>query len=160
MGIEVIWQKPARHQPPLAVIAPALVRRASACSYCIPRIDSALHEAQGRVDIRIAGLRHLCPWWRWIVSRCKICRMAVAITSVFVHDKFTNKSRVLVDPLHLGKCGHLSAGRMVAREVPIHAVHVPPLGREEEDRPGKDPEESDVEDVADPAGAPAINHGG
>ena len=48
----------------------------------------------------------------------------------------------------------------VAREVPVHTVHVPPLCHEEEDGPGDDPEESEVEYPADPAGTPFVDERG
>lgn len=68
--------------------------------------------------------------------------MAVPVASVFVHDQLANESRVLVEPLHLTDRGKLSTLVWVlAREIPVDCVHIPPLGCEKEDGPGDDPEE-------------------
>jgi hypothetical protein len=61
LGIVVVVHiKPADDQS-LAVIAPALLRRASPSRHSVPNIDASLDEAQRRVHIRIARLWHLRP---------------------------------------------------------------------------------------------------
>ena len=59
MGIVIIALIEHAKYQPLAVITPALLRRASASRHCIPRIHAALDEAQRRIYIRVARLWHL-----------------------------------------------------------------------------------------------------
>lgn len=87
--------------------------------------------------------------------------MAISITRVLVQHQLANKSRVLVNPLHLTDCSIRSAPAYgIPPEPPLHFVHVPPLRHEEEYGPCDDPEECEVEDPANPAGAPAVNERG
>ena len=88
--------------------------------------------------------------------------MLVTITRVLIQHQVANKSRVLINPIHLtdSREDPVSTSRRPARKRPLHFVHGPPLRCEEEDRPGDDPEESEVEDPADPAGAPPVDERG
>ena len=87
--------------------------------------------------------------------------MAISITTIFVQHQVADESRVFVYPLHLIDRGiWFSPVHGIPREPPLYLVHVPPLRHEEKYGPCDDPEECEVEDPADPAGAPAIDERG
>ena len=155
MGIKNYHTGATSHQL-LAVVTPALFR-ASSSRYSIPHIHAALYEPQSRVHIRIARLRHLRAWYRCTLSRRQVRGMTVTVTSILVQHKIANKRGVLFNPLPLANRSIPSVcAQGIPREPPLYFVHIPPFCHEEEDGPCDDPEESEVEDPADPAGAPVV----
>lgn len=161
MGIVILVNiKNATYQP-LAVIAPALLRRASPSRHCIPNIYTILYKAQRRIHIRITRLRHLRSLRRCALPRRKVCRMAISITTIFVQHQLADESRMLIHPLHfIDRCIRFPPVDRIPREPPLYLVHVPPLRHEEKYGPCDDPEECEVEDPADPACTPAVDESG
>lgn len=150
------------HKAASTIIAPTLLIGVGTGSDSIPDTDAISNEVYRRVDIRVPPSRRLRSRLLNFFGRSRFTTGRIALK--LIHDQLANMAPVAFEPLRLTDSGILLASgftlSQLSREIPIHGIHVPPLGCEDEDRPDDDPEESEVEDPAYPGRAPLVDNMG
>lgn len=147
------------HKAASTIIAPTLLIGIATGGDSIPDTDAISNEVYRRVDIRVPPSRRLRSRLFNVFRRSRFTTSRIALK--LIHDQLANMAPVAFKPLRLTDSGILLASgftlSQLSREIPIHGIHVPPLGCEDEDRPDDDPEESEVEDPAYPVRAPLVD---